>query len=53
MKINRLAEYGHSFQIKVIAALLSDRKFVQSINDILTADYFESQAHKWIVNYIK
>lgn len=51
MTINKLSEYGHSFQIKVLASLLTDNKFLQNIVDILTTDYFESEAHKWVVKY--
>lgn len=51
MTINKLSEYGHGFQIKVLASLLTDKKFLQNISDVLTPDYFESEAHKWIIKY--
>lgn len=52
MTLNKLSEYGHGFQIKVIALLLSEKKFLDNIYDILTSEYFESAAHKWIIDYI-
>lgn len=51
MTINKLSEYGHSFQIKVLASLLLDKKFLQTISDIVTPDFFDSEAHKWIIQY--
>lgn len=50
---DKLSTYGHNFQIKVISSLLTDRVFLQQVSDILSPDYFESQANQWIVNVIK
>lgn len=44
--------YGHSFQIKIISALLSDKGFLQQVSDILDPEYFESESNKWIVEVI-
>ena len=52
MTLNKLSEYGHAFQVKVIALLLTDKKFLDNVSDILTSDHFESKAHKWIIDYI-
>lgn len=52
MTQEKLSEYGHSFQIKVLYSLLNDRKFLQNISEIITPDYFELPAHKWIVETI-
>jgi replicative DNA helicase len=52
MTINKLSEYGHSFQIKILSSLLQDNKFLQNIVDILTPDYFDSEAHKWVIQFI-
>ena len=52
MTINKLSEYGHAFQIKVISSLITDKKFLQNISDILSSEYFDSEAHKWIIDYI-
>ena len=49
MTQNKLQQYGHQFQIKVLYSLLNDKIFLQKIADVLTVDFFESPAHKWIV----
>lgn len=49
---DNLAEFGHSFQLKVITALLTDRVFLQNGSDLIEPPYFESQANNWIVNSI-
>jgi len=48
--LNSLENYGISFQTKVISALLTDKSFLQNVNDILNEDYFSNSAQKWIVN---
>jgi replicative DNA helicase len=52
MTQQRLNSYGHGFQVKVLYSLLNDKQFLQNIADVLTIDYFESPAHKWIVGII-
>lgn len=52
MTQERLTQYGHGFQIKVLYSLLNDKTFLQNIYDLLTIDFFENQAHKWIVDKI-
>lgn len=47
-----LADYGHSFQTKVIAILLSDKAFLQQVSDIIEPYYFESQANSWLVEKV-
>jgi replicative DNA helicase len=49
MTLNNISQYGIGFQIKVLSALLTDKKFLVNINDILSDDYFDNSAHKWIV----
>ena len=49
---DNLSQYGHTFQIKVIASLISDKIFLQQVFDIIDAGYFESQANSWIVDKI-
>lgn len=44
--------YGHSFQVKTIACLLTDRAFVQQVSDILLPEFFESESNQWIVEVI-
>jgi replicative DNA helicase len=51
-RLNSLEEYGPSFQTKVISSLLTHKKFLLSIHDVLTDEYFSTQASKWIVGQI-
>ena len=52
MTLSSLENYGIGFQTKVISALLTDKPFLQNVNDILTDEYFSNSAHKWIVNEV-
>lgn len=52
MQRDNFADYGHAFQTKIIAALLTDRIFLQQISDILEPKFFESQANSWLVEHI-
>lgn len=49
--MDSLSQFGKQFQVKVLYSLLCDKSFLQNIADILTEDYFDSAAHKWIVSY--
>ena len=48
-----LTKFGTSFQSKIIASLLSDKKFIQTISDILNPNMFDSDSNKWLVKMIK
>ena len=48
-----LSQFGHVFQAKIISSLLSDKKFIQTICDILEPEYFDSDANKWISKEIR
>ena len=48
----KLSSYGKGFQLKVLGALLTDKKFVLNTRDLLRSEYFDSDAHKWIVETI-
>ena len=50
--MNKLSAYGHSFCIKILYSLLNDKLFLQNISDIISPDYFDNPAHKWIVDSI-
>ena len=50
--VDKLSYFGHSFQVKIISALFTDKQFVQRISDILDPTYFESEASQWIVKQI-
>ena len=52
MTLTSIESYGISFQVKVLSALLTDKPFLQNINDVLTEDYFNNTAHKWIINEV-
>lgn len=49
---DNLKKYGSEFQSKCIASLVTDLLFVERIFDILSPDYFESDANKWIIQQI-
>ena len=48
-----LSQFGHVFQAKIISSLLSDKKFIQTICDILEPEYFDSDANKWLAKEIR
>ena len=59
MALDYMNQYGNSFQIKVIANLLKpvnktgeNNEFLAQIFDILTPDFFESDANQWIISKI-
>ena len=49
---DRLSQYGWGFQVKVVAAMFTDRVFLQQIADIIRPDYFESEANIWLLEVI-
>jgi len=49
---DKLQEYGWGFQVKVIAAMFTDRIFLQQIADIIQPEYFESDANNWLLEVI-
>lgn len=53
MKVNKLSDFGYSFQIKLISALFKDKVFLQQIVDILDSNYFDSEANIVILDMIK
>lgn len=52
MTLRALSNYGRPFQLKVLGSLLTDKKFLLEVRDILHVDYFDSDAHRWIVEQI-
>jgi len=50
--LQSLENYGIGFQTKVISALLTDKPFLQNVNDILTDEHFSNGAHKWIIDQV-
>ena len=51
-EIDNLSKFGQSFQSKVVSALLTDDKFLDTLSEILNPRFFESEANKWIVGEI-
>ncbi len=49
---DKLSEYGFGFQVKVLAAMFTDRTFLQQIADIIQPQYFESESNSWILDII-
>jgi len=47
--MSKLTQYGHAFQIKSIGILITDRDFLQQIADIISPDYFDNDAGKWVI----
>ena len=52
MTLTSLNQYGHEFQIKVISSLLTHKEFLTNVNDIISEEYFENQAHRWVIKRI-
>ena len=52
MTLNSINQYGHDFQIKVLSSLLTHKEFLTNIHDIISEDYFENSAQKWIIKEI-
>ena len=47
-----LSKYGQSFQTKVISALLTDERMMDTLSDVIHKKFFESEANKWVVDEI-
>ena len=52
MTLKSLQQYGKGFQLKVLGSLLTDKKFLLNVRDVLYDTYFDADSHKWIVNQI-
>ena len=48
-----LTHFGVNFQLKIISSLFDDKKFFQTITDILEPVYFDSDANQWLVKTIR
>jgi replicative DNA helicase len=49
MILQRLSQYGLPFQIKVLSSILTDKGFLLQVKDTLKVEYFDADAHKWIL----
>ena len=52
MTLNSINQYGHDFQIKVLSSLLTHKDILTNIHDIISDEYFENSAQKWIIKEI-
>tara|TARA_B100001778_G_scaffold83940_1_gene68146 strand:+ start:1232 stop:1849 length:618 start_codon:yes stop_codon:yes gene_type:complete len=52
MTLNSINSYGHDFQIKTISSLLTHKEFLTNIHDIISDEYFENSAQKWVIKQI-
>jgi len=51
--MDKLNEFGHTFQIKSIASLMKNQTFLEQIHDILDEKHYDSDALKWLVKECK
>tara|TARA_Y100001938_G_scaffold138996_1_gene205278 strand:+ start:1223 stop:2605 length:1383 start_codon:yes stop_codon:yes gene_type:complete len=52
LTLQTLNQYGAEFQIKAISSLLTHKEFLTNIHDIISEEYFEKSAHKWVIKEI-
>ena len=52
MTLSTLSSYGIHFQTKVISSLLTHKEFLVNIHDIISDEYFDNSAHKWVITEI-
>jgi len=50
---NRLAQFGHSFQIKSIVCFMTKPNFIEQVFDILDEKHYDGDAMQWIVKHCK
>lgn len=48
--VKSLEGYGISFQRHLIASLITDKPFLKSVYDVLSSEYFNHNAHKWLID---
>tara|TARA_A100001201_G_scaffold6509_1_gene10781 strand:- start:341 stop:1693 length:1353 start_codon:yes stop_codon:yes gene_type:complete len=51
--MDKLNEFGHTFQVKSIASLMKNQTFLEQIHDILEEKHYDSDSLKWIVKECK
>jgi replicative DNA helicase len=52
MTLLNMNQYGPHFQVKVISALLTHKEYLTNIHDIISEEYWDNQAHQWIIKEI-
>ena len=51
--MDKLTDFGHTFQVKSIACLMKNQTFLEQIHDILDENNYDSDSLKWIVKECK
>ena len=51
--MDKLTDFGHTFQIKSIASLMKNQTFLEQIQDILDEKHYDNDSLKWIVKECK
>ena len=51
--MDKLTDFGHTFQIKSVASLMKNQSFLEQIHDILDEKHYDSDSLKWIVKECK
>ena len=51
--MDKLQDFGHTFQIKSIASLMKNQTFLEQIHDILDEKHYDGDSLKWIVKECK
>ena len=51
--MDKLTEFGHTFQVKSIASLMTNQTFLEQIHDILDEKHYDSDSLKWVVKECK
>ena len=51
--MNKLSQFGHSFQIKSIVLYMTKPRFLEQVFDILDENYYEGDAKQWTVKKCK
>ena len=52
MTLLNMNQYGPHFQVKVISTLLTHKEYLTNIHDIISEEYWDNQAHQWIIKNI-
>ena len=50
---DKLTEFGHTFQVKSVACLMTNQTFLEQIHDILDEKHYDSDSLKWIIKECK
>ena len=51
--MDKLTDFGHTFQIKSISALMKNQTFLEQIHDILDEKHYDNDSLKWVVKECK